>query len=125
MRPARRAARATPRPAQATDLRTRQVGLALNYYPSFDADNLVTFKTKEVRVKPDALSLPPEAFDAAGEVKPEFWEVSTAVAYPEGHSVWSKLECPDAAERWRLADLKRWLQEAHPEEAKTEVLSPV
>ena len=33
----------------ATDLRTRQVGLALNYYPSFDADNLVTFKTKDVR----------------------------------------------------------------------------
>ena len=38
----------------ATDLRTRQVGLALNYYPSFDADNLVTFKTKEVKTKPDA-----------------------------------------------------------------------
>jgi len=27
--------------------------------------------------------------------------------------VWSKLECPDAAERWRLSDLKAWLQEAH------------
>ncbi len=39
----------------ATDLRTRQVGLALNYYPSFDADNLVTFKTKDVKTKPDAV----------------------------------------------------------------------
>ena len=36
-----------------------------------------------------------------------------APRYPEGHSVWSKLECPDAAERWRLADLKAWLLEAH------------
>ena len=52
----------------ATDLRTRQVGLALNYYPSFDADNLVTFKTKDVKTKPDAVSLPEQAFDAKGDI---------------------------------------------------------
>merc|ERR1711939_646909 len=46
----------------ATDLRTRQVGLALNYYPSFDADNLVTFKTTDVKTKPDAVSLPEQAW---------------------------------------------------------------
>ena len=40
----------------ATDLRTRQVGLALNYYPSFDADNLVTFKTKDVRSRRPVVS---------------------------------------------------------------------
>mmetsp|Transcript_12120 Transcript_12120/g.36413 ORF Transcript_12120/g.36413 Transcript_12120/m.36413 type:complete len:1221 (+) Transcript_12120:148-3810(+) len=97
----------------ATDLRTRQVGLALNYYPSFDADNLVTFSTKEVKTKPDASSLPPDAFDQRGEVKAEFWDVATQVAYPEKHSVWTKLEAPDGAEHWKLDALRTWLKDAH------------
>jgi len=97
----------------ATDLRTRQVGLALNYYPSFDADNLVTFKTKDVKTKPDAVSLPEQAFDAKGDIKPEFYEVTTIVAYPEGHSVWSKIELPEGAADWKVADLKAWLSDEH------------
>merc|ERR1712072_1366731 len=97
----------------ATDLRTRQVGLALNYYPSFDAGNLVTFKTKDVKTKPDAVSLPEQAFDAKGDIKPGFYEVTTVVAYPEGHSVWSKLELPDGSADWKVADLKAWLGDEH------------
>ena len=97
----------------ATDLRTRQVGLALNYYPSFDADNLVTFKTKEVKTKPEASSLPEAAFDDKGDIKPEFWDVATVVAYPEGHSVWSKIELPDGADKWLVQEFKQWLLEAH------------
>ena len=97
----------------ATALRTRQVGLASNYYPSFDADNLVTFKTKETSVKPDASGLPPDAFDDKGDIKKAFYEVSTSVAYPEGHSVWSKLEPPADAETWTVDVLKDWLLKTH------------
>jgi hypothetical protein len=41
-------------------LRTRQVGLAVNTYPSFDADNLTTYKSSTREVKPDPLGLPAE-----------------------------------------------------------------
>ena len=97
----------------ATALRTRQVGLAANYYPSFDADNLVTFKTKETSVKPDATLLPPDAFDAQGEIKKAFYDVATSVAYPEGHSVWTKLEPPPEAEQWTVDVLRDWLLKSH------------
>ena len=37
-----------------------------------------------MKTKPDAVSLPEQAFDAKGDIKPEFYEVTTVVAYPEG-----------------------------------------
>ena len=59
------------------------------------------------------MSLPEQAFDAKGDIKPEFYEVTTVVAYPEGHSVWSKLELPEGSADWKVSDLKAWLSDEH------------
>jgi len=99
--------------APATVLRTRQIGLGVNYYPSFDADNLVRYATRVVETKPDPASLGPEAFGPDGDVKKEWYEKRPSVAYPDPHSVWTKLEAPDAAVDWKLDQLKAWLLEAH------------
>ena len=64
-------------------------------------------------MKPDASGLPPDAFDDKGDIKKAFYEVSTSVAYPEGHSVWSKLEPPADAETWTVDVLKDWLLKTH------------
>ncbi|KAJ1455118.1 hypothetical protein M885DRAFT_497769 [Pelagophyceae sp. CCMP2097] len=97
----------------ATALRTRQVGLALNYYPSFDADNLVIFKTRTELVKPDASLLGAEAFGRDGKILDAFLERRTSVAYPDPHTVWTKLRAPPEAAGWTTRDLKMWLLESH------------
>ena len=71
------------------------------------------FESAQVKTKPDAVSLPEQAFDAKGDIKPEFYEVSTIVAYPEGHSVWSKIELPEGSADWKVSDLKAWLSDEH------------
>ena len=86
----------------------------MNYYPSFDADNLVTFKTKDVKTKPDAVTLPEQAFDEKGDIKARVLRSeSTIVAYPEGHSVWSKIELPAGSADWKVSELKAWLADEH------------
>ena len=54
---------------------------------------------------------PAEAFDDAGEIKKEFWETEHVAAYPEGHSVWTKLVVPDPA--MTLMDFAAWLKDEH------------
>eukprot|EP00633_Aureoumbra_lagunensis_P004728 CAMPEP_0197315192 /NCGR_PEP_ID=MMETSP0891-20130614/37150_1 /TAXON_ID=44058 ORGANISM="Aureoumbra lagunensis, Strain CCMP1510" /NCGR_SAMPLE_ID=MMETSP0891 /ASSEMBLY_ACC=CAM_ASM_000534 /LENGTH=1066 /DNA_ID=CAMNT_0042804029 /DNA_START=460 /DNA_END=3660 /DNA_ORIENTATION=+ len=97
-----------------TALRTRQVGLGVNVYPSFDADNLIEHRTTETMIRPDPSTLPEEAFEANGSVKREFWTKHTSVAYPNPHSVWTKLPAPEeAALHWKVTDLADWLSNEH------------
>ena len=65
-----------------------------------------------MKTKPDAVSLPEQAFDEKGDIKPEFYGYDV-VAYPEGHSVWSKLELPEGAADWKVADLEGLLSDEH------------
>lgn len=96
-----------------TALRTRQVGLASNFYPSFDADNLIEQKSKVVETKPDPSELPPDAFDDDGNIKPGFTIKRPAIAYPDPHTVWTKLEAPPDAASWSLDQLVAWLRDTH------------
>lgn len=96
-----------------TSLRTRQIGLGVNYYPSFDADNLIQYKTHTIETKPDPTTLPEEAFGPDGQIKRECYLKRPSVAYPDPHSVWTKLQAPPGADTWSLQDLKAWLQESH------------
>ncbi|KAJ8604786.1 hypothetical protein CTAYLR_001047 [Chrysophaeum taylorii] len=97
----------------ATSLRTRQVGLGVNYYPSFDADNLVRRETRVVQTKPDPSTLDEDAFDANGDIKPEFYIKRPSVAYPNPHSVWTKLLAPPDAANWKIDQLSSWLRATH------------
>lgn len=99
--------------APPTSLRTRQIGLGVNFYPSFDADNLILYKTHSVDIKPDPSTLPEDAFDSNGQIKKECWTKRTLVAYPDPHSVWTKLEAPPGAISWKLDDLTAWLRDSH------------
>ena len=72
----------------------RQIGLAVNNYTSFTQEPPVKYSTVEENVipSPDDPSVPEDAFDDMGKIKPEFIIKKTRRAYPENHSVWDKLK---------------------------------
>ena len=86
----------------------------MNYYPSFDADNLTVVKSTVEVVKPDPSTLPAEAFDDLnGQILTEFFETRKIIAYPSPHTVWTKLQAPQDAQHWTCEQLKSWLLSAH------------
>lgn len=102
---------------EVTDMRTRQIGLAVNTFISFEADAPITYSSGKEYKKPVAADLPVEAFDENGKVKDEYIEVEEYAAYPEKHSVWDKLVVPsgltlEGFQQWLLTDhklkLKNW-----------------
>mmetsp|Transcript_49018 Transcript_49018/g.138701 ORF Transcript_49018/g.138701 Transcript_49018/m.138701 type:complete len:1126 (-) Transcript_49018:239-3616(-) len=85
-------------------LRTRQVGLSVNTFTSFEADPPITFRSGERMVKPEVEEVPEDGFDEAGNVKKEYYIKEVKAAYPEGHSVWDKLMIPNDMTVQELAD---------------------
>lgn len=90
--------------------RTRQIGLSVNTFTSFEADPPISFKSGEKLTKPDASEVPPEAFDDKGEILKEFYNKEVTVAYPENFSVWDKILVPT---NMTLAELVAWFQNEH------------
>jgi ubiquitin-activating enzyme E1 len=72
----------------------RQIGLSVNTFTSFTADEPRRFKTQTIDVPPDPTTqLPDNAYDEKGKLKAEFIEKVQKIAYPDGHSVWDKITC--------------------------------
>lgn len=69
----------------------RNISLAGNTYNSFDGNPPKQYKTRTETVIPPASSLPEDAFDEHGKIKPEFYEKVLHVAYPENHTIWDKI----------------------------------
>merc|ERR1719333_1866324 len=82
---------------KADDLRTRQIGLAVNTFTSFSPNEPVTHSSGIEKRKPKASELPSDAFDDKGDIKSEFIETETYAAYPSKHSVWDKLAVPSGS----------------------------
>ncbi|CAJ1403332.1 unnamed protein product [Effrenium voratum] len=91
--------------------RTRQVGLAMNTYTSFEAQEPRSFVSGVEKKVPRAEELPADAFDAAGKIKAEFVVEEPYAAYPEKHSVWDKLKVPTGS--MTLEAFKTWLAKEH------------
>ena len=92
------------------DLMNRQIGLGTNVYTSFSQEMPKKHKTVTERVAPDTDSLPAEAFDAAGKIKDEYFVSTVRMAYPEGHTVWDKIEC---SATMTLKQFNAWLLTEH------------
>lgn len=88
----------------------RAIGLAVNSYTSFTAEEPIQFKTYTERVVPSSDELPPDAFDEKGGVKEEYVIKNVKHAYPEKHSVWDKLTCPGTL---TLKEFAEWLKNDH------------
>lgn len=95
----------------ATSMRTRLIGLAVNNYTSFEADEPKVFKSGTLVEKPAATDVPPEAFDGDGNIKEEYWTKEDYAAYPEGHSIWDKIAVPSGS--MTLSGFRDWLREEH------------
>mmetsp|Transcript_5168 Transcript_5168/g.12193 ORF Transcript_5168/g.12193 Transcript_5168/m.12193 type:complete len:1187 (+) Transcript_5168:58-3618(+) len=95
----------------AAEMRQRLIGLAANQYTSFEQDPPKQFKSGTTVRKPEASSLPPEAFDEGGNIKEEFYERENFKAYPEGHTVWDKLEVPSGS--MTLNEFISWMEDTH------------
>jgi len=93
------------------DLRTRQIGLAVNNFTSFSPNEPITYSSGSEQKKPKASDLPVEAFDDQGKIKSEFIEVETYGAYPEKHSTWDKLVVPSGS--MTLDGFREWLLSEH------------
>jgi len=91
--------------------RTRQIGLAVNTYTSFEAEPPKKYASGVEKKVPKAEDLPADAFDEAGKIKPEFVISEPYAAYPENHSVWDKLEVPTPT--MTLGGFKVWLANEH------------
>eukprot|EP00933_Yihiella_yeosuensis_P028770 TRINITY_DN22588_c0_g1_i2.p1 TRINITY_DN22588_c0_g1~~TRINITY_DN22588_c0_g1_i2.p1 ORF type:complete len:1213 (+),score=350.78 TRINITY_DN22588_c0_g1_i2:70-3708(+) len=96
--------------------RTRQIGLAVNTYTSFEAQEPKTFSSGVEKKVPKAEELPADAFDEKGIMKPEYILEEAYAAYPEKHSVWNKLRVPSGT--LTLQGLKDWLKTEHKLEMK-------
>lgn len=95
----------------ANSLMNRQIGLAVNVYPSFTQDPPRQFKTYVERtVPPPDAELPADAFDEKGVLKDEYIVKTVQLAYPEGHSVWSKIEVPGSL---TMRDFAAFLENQH------------
>eukprot|EP00435_Cladocopium_sp_Y103_P027600 s3937_g6.t2 len=91
--------------------RTRQIGLAVNTYTSFEAqEGFIASPCVEKKV-PRAEELPPDAFDDAGKIKAEYILEEAYASYPEKHSVWDKLSVPTGT--MTLEGFKDWLAKEH------------
>jgi ubiquitin-activating enzyme E1 len=88
----------------------RAIGLAVNSYTSFTAEEPIKFKTYTERSTPTSDELPADAFDEKGVVKEEYIEKTVKHAYPENHSVWDKLTCPGT---YTLKEFAEWLKNEH------------
>lgn len=69
----------------------RNISLGGNTYNAFDGNPPKQYKTRTETVIPPASSLPEDAFDEHGKIKPEFYEKILHVAYPENHTIWDKI----------------------------------
>jgi Ubiquitin-activating enzyme active site/ThiF family len=88
----------------------RAIGLAVNSYTSFTAEEPIRFQTYTEKTIPTSDELPPDAFDEKGVVKEEFIVKTVKHAYPEKHSVWDKLTCPGSL---TLKQFAEWLKVEH------------
>jgi hypothetical protein len=88
----------------------RAVGLAVNSYTSFTAEEPIQFSTYTERSIMSSDDLPPDAFDEKGVVKEEYVIKTVKHAYPEKHSVWDKLSCPGTLS---LKEFAEWLKTEH------------
>jgi len=88
----------------------RQIGLAVNAFTSFTAEEPKKRKTETKKIKPDETTLGAEAFNEKGEVKEEYFTSERLVAYPEGHSTWDKLVVSGDL---TLDGFKDWLANDH------------
>eukprot|EP00928_Gymnodinium_smaydae_P022421 TRINITY_DN1883_c0_g3_i1.p1 TRINITY_DN1883_c0_g3~~TRINITY_DN1883_c0_g3_i1.p1 ORF type:complete len:1218 (-),score=364.25 TRINITY_DN1883_c0_g3_i1:368-3628(-) len=93
------------------DLRTRQVGLAVNTFTSFEANPPKMLRSGKEEKKPAAGELPEEAFDEAGNIKKEYIVIEPYGAYPDPHSVWDSVNVPSG--KMTLAEFKDWLASEH------------
>ncbi|CAL1162502.1 unnamed protein product [Cladocopium goreaui] len=91
--------------------RTRQIGLAVNTYTSFEAQEPRSFSSGVEKKVPRAEELPPDAFDDAGKIKAEYVLEEAYASYPEKHSVWDKLSVPTGT--MTLEGFKDWLAKEH------------
>lgn len=91
--------------------RTRQIGLAVNTYTSFEAQEPRSFSSGVEKKVPRAEDLPPDAFDDAGKIKAEYVLEEAYASYPEKHSVWDKLSVPTGT--MTLEGFKDWLAKEH------------
>eukprot|EP00932_Pfiesteria_piscicida_P015442 SRR837773.2760.p1 GENE.SRR837773.2760~~SRR837773.2760.p1 ORF type:complete len:800 (+),score=407.98 SRR837773.2760:212-2401(+) len=97
--------------------RTRQIGLAVNTYTSFEAEPPKKYSSGVEKKVPKAEELPGDAFDGNGNIKPEYVISEPYAAYPENHSVWDKLRVPSTS--MTLAGFKDWLEKDHKIKLKT------
>ena len=88
----------------------RAIGLAVNSYTSFTAEEPIQFKTHIEREIPTQDELPPDAFDEKGVVKEEYIIKTVKHSYPENHSVWDKLTCSGSL---TLKEFAQWLEIEH------------
>jgi len=93
------------------DLRTRQVGLAVNTFTSFEANPPKTLSSGVEEKKPAPGDLPPDAFDEAGNIKKEYILKEPYAAYPDPHSVWDSVKVPSG--KMTMAEFNQWLATEH------------
>lgn len=92
-------------------LRTRQVGLAVNNYVSFEANEPKYFRSGEETITPKASDLPENAFDENGKIKDEFKTIDRWAAYPNPHSVWDRIKLPNGT--MSMLEFKEWMKTEH------------
>jgi ubiquitin-activating enzyme E1 len=91
----------------------RQIGLATNAYTSFTQEPPVKYETRTEKKVPGAdeqATFPPEAFHANGKLKDEYITEETIRMYPNGHTLWDKLEVDGSM---TLDEFAEWLEEEH------------
>ncbi|CAE7356033.1 UBA2 [Symbiodinium sp. CCMP2592] len=93
------------------------VGLAVNTYTSFEAQEPKTFASGVEKKVPRAEDLPPDAFDSAGKIKAEYVVEEAYASYPEKHSVWDKIVVPTGT--MTLEAFKAWLASEHKLQLRT------
>jgi len=92
-------------------LRTRQVGLAVNTYTSFETNEPKFFSSGIEKKPPKPEDLSAEAFDDKGKVKEEFILSEPYAACPAKHSVWDKLRVKSGS--MTLDGFQKWLKDEH------------
>lgn len=97
--------------------RTRQIGLAVNTYTSFEANPPKTFSSGTEKKVPKPEELPSDAFDEGGNIKKEYITEEPFAAYPEKHSVWDKLAVPTGS--MTIDGFKEWLKTQHKIQLKS------
>lgn len=91
--------------------RSRQIGLAVNTFTSFEAQAPKMYSSGVEKKVPKPEELPSNAFDDQGAIKPEYVLHEAYAAYPEKHSVWNKIKVPTPA--MTLSGFRDWLKTEH------------